>query len=222
MQYINEEISKAVTILTNNYVEAIYLELRTLVISRLTLYNAWHGDEATWLTLTDYEDARNGVWLPRDHLTDISEEGKFLIGFYKLAYLSGKGKRDVTLLIPNNIIQAMALLLKYRKEYGVYDNSIFFFGNKRSYKHAQRWQLLQKVGSKAGIVINATTNRHALSTHYASPDMAEADRAIFFYHMGHDQRISKENYRAKNGMKTLSVMGPQLEKGEFIYLCNIM
>jgi len=46
-----------------------YSYLRSLVVARLTLYNARRGEEAARMQISEWEDAVNGTWVPEDQIT---------------------------------------------------------------------------------------------------------------------------------------------------------
>ena len=70
---------------------------------------------------------------------------------------------------------------------------------------------MSEVCKAAGVSVNATRNRHLASTFFASLDMNEMDRKVFFDHMGHAEAINKENYQCPPGLQTLKVMGSVLQ-----------
>ena len=41
-----------------------YATLRSLVYARLTLYNVRRGEEVARMLLTEWDNAKNGIWLP--------------------------------------------------------------------------------------------------------------------------------------------------------------
>ncbi|KAJ8307819.1 hypothetical protein KUTeg_014602 [Tegillarca granosa] len=77
--------------------------LRSLVVARLTLYNARRVEEGSRL-LEDWHYAENGTWTPLDSIEETEDEGeRYLLGQFKLAYLTGKGTKSVPLLIPTDV-----------------------------------------------------------------------------------------------------------------------
>ena len=188
-----------------------YSWLRSLLICRLTLYNGRRGEEGSRMLLSQWRDAIDNVWLPKDRVEEIEDKAKrFLIDQYRLAYLHGKGKKFVPVLIPEDVIKAGQLLVKYRAVFGIRENNPFMFASKSSASHASGWHAVHKVCEKAEVMVNATRNRHYLSTLYASLDMSPGDQRVFLDHMGHEEAINKENYQCPLGFKVVSVMGPML------------
>jgi hypothetical protein len=186
--------------------------LRSLLVGLLTLWNARRGDEGSRILISEFEDAMQGRWIP-PHLIEAIEDKaeKFLIDKYKLAYMHGKGRKFVPLLIPITTIEAMNLLLEKCNAFGVKKDNPFFFATKGNNGHASGWHALNCVAQKAGVLINATANRHYVSTLFASLEMSPADEEIFMDHMGHDKPINKANYQCPQGLKEVHVMGKLLQ-----------
>ena len=66
--------------------------------------------------------------------------------------------------------------------------------------------------------VNATKNRHRASTVYATLDMSDNDRRIFYDHLGHHVNINRQNYQCPPGVSEIRVMGALLSAldGEFL------
>lgn len=62
--------------------------------------------------------------------------------------------------------------------------------------------------------VTATKNRHRVSTVYASLDMSENDRKIFYDHLGHNETINKDNYQCPPGVTEVLHMGKFLSSLE--------
>jgi len=77
-----------------------FIELRDLADCRLTLFNARRGGEPARLTLSNWIDARNGVWLSHDRLIEMADVDKQLFSDMKVMYQSGKGNHLVPVLVP--------------------------------------------------------------------------------------------------------------------------
>ncbi|CAH1782359.1 unnamed protein product [Owenia fusiformis] len=72
-----------------------YAWLCTLVVARLTLFNARRGEEGSRLTNEEWIDAMVVTWLSDDCVQHVKDDGeKYLIGQFKLAYLAGKGNQS--------------------------------------------------------------------------------------------------------------------------------
>ena len=202
--YIQSEIGYAV----KNFTLHQYTWLRSLVVARLTLYNARRGEEGSRLLLEKWNDAMNDIWVPQESTELIEDEAeKFLVGQYKLAYMAGKGRKYVPVLIPLDLIEPVNILLSNRGKFGIVDDNIFLFATKSSNAHCSGWYAVSSICEAAGVSVNATKNRHRASTVYASLDMKESDRKIFYDHLGHQEQINKDNYQCPPGLQEIRVMG---------------
>lgn len=198
--------------LVKNFTIRDYSWLRSLVVARLTLYNARRGEEGCRILVQEWNDALNDVWVPQESVESIEDPAeKFLVGQYKLAYMAGKGKKYVPILIPLDLIEAVNILLLNRVNFNISPNNPFLFATKSSKYACSGWHAVSDVCSAAEVSINATRNRHRASTVFASLDMSEIDRRIFFDHMGHEEFINKENYQCPPGLRTVKVMGKFLQ-----------
>ena len=187
-----------------------YTALRDLVVSRLTLYNARRGEEGTQMRLIEWDDAKNQVWLGEKTVNDSAVT--YLVDQYLLAYMPGKGKKYVPILIPKDCVQSVDILIERRFDYGIPKSNIFVFASKGSYNHCSGWHAINNVVRMIpGLKINATMNRHLVSTVYTSLDMTPSDAKIFFQHISHTEDISRENYRCPPGAREMTVMGPVLQ-----------
>ncbi|XP_060557541.1 uncharacterized protein LOC132717962 isoform X2 [Ruditapes philippinarum] len=211
--YIHINIEKTV----QNFHIKDYKLLRTLVVSRLTLFNARRGEEAPRMLLNEWEAAENNVWLPDEQIQKITDDAeKFLVGQYKLCYILGKGKKFVPVLIPNDIVLGIRLLVKERANYNICENNNFVFATAKRTSHCSGWHALSEVCSAAGveIPITATGMRHRLSTIYASLNMPADQKKIFLEHMGHEEHINRDNYQCPRGVQAVKVMGRILKTVE--------
>ena len=130
----------------------------------------------------------SGVWLPAEEVGKIDDEAeKYLAGQFKLAYINGKGKKFVPVLVPVDIVQAIELLTDARLDHGVCKTNGFLFPTRPGKSHCSGWHAVQVVCKEAGIYLNATMQRHYVSTIYASLDMAPHDRKVYLAHMGHEE-----------------------------------
>lgn len=198
----------------DNFTIEKYKWLRTLIVARLTLFNARRGEEPSRITCKEFQEALDDTWLPPHEVEKISDEAeKFLVGQFHLAYLKGKGKKYVPVLIPKDLIPGLKILLENRDNYGIKKDNFFLFGTKSSREHASGWHALNDVCKEAlvNIPVTATKVRHLMSTIYASLDMTPNEQKIFLDHMGHDSAINKENYQTPLGVQHVKIMGPMLK-----------
>lgn len=59
-------------------------------------------------------------------------------------------------------------------------------------------------------IINATTNRHRVSTLYAALDLPQQERQLFYAHMGHSESMNKDIYQAPLALMGVTKIGKQL------------
>lgn len=136
LKQLKEFIASEVQNVVENYCVKKYTWLRNLVVARLTLYNSRRGEEASRMLKNEWEDAMKGVWLPEDQIEKVDDPAeKYLLGKYKLAYLKGKGKKYVPVLIPVDLIQAINLLNNDRHSFGIKQINIFLFATKYRKSH---------------------------------------------------------------------------------------
>ena len=210
--HLKEYISAEIHDVLENYTVKKFAWLRSLVVARLTLFNARRGEEASRMLISEWEEAVKGAWLPDDELEKITDPAEqYLLGCFKLAYLKGKGRKYVPVLIPNDLLSAIQVIERDRLAFGIREENPFLFATKTGLSHCSGWHAVAEVCAEAGILmITATKMRHRLSSIYASLDMSPENQKIFLQHMGHEEQINKENYQCPLGVRTTCVMGKML------------
>ncbi|XP_065926621.1 uncharacterized protein [Magallana gigas] len=211
-QFLIQEIDDTV----ENFSLNRYTWLRSLVVARLTLYHARRGEEGSRLLLEEWYDAINSTWIPQEAVESVKDDAeKYLIGQYKLAYMAGKGRKCVPVLIPNDLVGPIELLISHRQNFGIAETNNFLFATKSSSSHCSGWHAVFTVCEAVGISsVTATKNRHRVSTVYATLDMSENDRKIFYDHLGHNEAINKDNYQCPPGVTEVLHMGKFLSSLE--------
>ena len=216
--HISSEIERTV----ENFTMDSYAYLRSLCISRLTLYNGRRGEEGARLTNKEYAEAKEGLWLPAKIVEQVDDPAeKHFVGNYMLAYMRGKGPKYVPLLIPRDLIPALNIISKHRTDFGITKTNIFLFASKNSESHSSGWHAVHEVSSGASLSrpITATQNRHWLSSVYASLDMPETTRKIYLDQISHSWKIDTENYLMPQGLRHVGAILPILEtaaEGKYI------
>ncbi|XP_052063070.1 uncharacterized protein LOC127702809 [Mytilus californianus] len=198
-----------------------YPRLRDLVVARITLFNAKRGGEPSRLTLKEWNDEKDGVWLDETHKkkAKTSEELE-LFEIYKLSYQSGKSVcHMLPTLIPKDSWKAIRKLAdpQIRQMAGVKPTNIYVFPNiQGSNFHVNGWNSVNKVCKQAGLTkeINATQMRHYMSTVFANLDVPETDRQAFYRHMGHSEEINKHVYQCPLAVQEITKVG------KFFYLMD--
>uniref|UniRef100_A0A8W8MFX8 Uncharacterized protein n=1 Tax=Magallana gigas TaxID=29159 RepID=A0A8W8MFX8_MAGGI len=115
--------------------------------------------------------------------------------------MAGKGRKCVPVLIPNDLVGPIELLISHRQKFGIAETNNFLFATKSSSSHCSGWHAVFTVCEAVGISsVTATKNRHRVSTVYATLDMSQNDRKIFYDHLGHNEAINKDNYQCPPGV----------------------
>ena len=194
-----------------------YIFLRSLAISRLTLFNARRGGEPARLTLAEWEDAKAGVWLDKRAVNKLDYIDKSIIQRLKVCYQSGKGNgKVVPVTIPQDTEPALHLLAdpESRKAANIHPKNTFLFAHENlSLDHANGTYSLQVVCRKAGVnsKITATSVRHRASTLYAALELPEEDRRYFYQHMGHSEEMNRNVYQCPPAVAEVTRVGSFLE-----------
>lgn len=84
-----------------------------------------------------------------------------------------------------------------------------------SLEHASGWHSINRVALDAGVehpeLLNATRMRHLVSTLYAALDVPQADRQLFFKHMGHSENVNLSVYQAPLTLQEVTRVGVHLQ-----------
>ena len=81
----------------------------------------------------------------------------------------------------------------------MYESNNFLFASTQllnvSGLHAFK-DICNKLNLQNSDLINATSNRHCISTVYASLDLPQQEKELFYSHMGHSEQMNKNVYQA--------------------------
>ena len=121
------------------------------------------------------------------------------------------------ILFPQDCFKALDTLCdkSYRTQAGVNPTNLYVFASTRgSEDHQSGWHALYNICSKLDLEqpenIKATSNRHRISTIFASLDMQPNDRSLFFKHMGHSQLINEHIYQNPMAIREVVTVGKSL------------
>ena len=206
-----------------------FVELRDCTCARLTLLNARRGGEPARLKLSDYAEAEIGSWIDQQRLLDLDPLDQLLVNSVKITYITGKGNNHlVPILIPEDTIAAVRKLAdpETRKDVNVpEDNTYLFASTQGSVEHTSGWHAVHNVCDKLPLEkpknMKATSNRHRVSTLFASLDLPKKDRKLFFKHMGHSEAINEDTYQVPPALLEITKVGKhllQIDSG--MYLLN--
>uniref|UniRef100_A0A8W8NZK8 Uncharacterized protein n=2 Tax=Magallana gigas TaxID=29159 RepID=A0A8W8NZK8_MAGGI len=205
-----------------------YSQLRDAVVCRLTLFNARRGGEPSRMTVKDWEDALQGVWIDQTKVEHVEDDiEKKLLCENKIAYIhASKVTKLVPLLIPKDCWQAMKILTDYEVRRGAEineDNTYAFPNIKHSKNHASGWVAVNNLCKKAGLErnISATDMRHYVATSYALLDVPPNEREMFYKHLGHSKQMNENVYQCPPAMKTITQVGKFLNQLEGNFCTSI-
>ena len=99
------------------------------------------------------------------------------MGQFRLAYLKGKGRKYVSVLIPTDLLTAIEILIKDRAQFGIREDNNFVFATKTGHSHCSGWHALAEVCKRAdlSLSVTATKMRRRISSIFVSLDMAPKD-----------------------------------------------
>ena len=173
-----------------------FVQMRNLIVSRLTMFNARRGGETARLSLQEWEEAANNSWVDPQLVQTVKDpREKALFEQFKLAYQAGKdSKKLVPILIPIDTVKPIMKLIEQRIEVEISDANPFLFANTgTSLDHAVGWQCIKAVIKMMGPELEkpdlliADKFRHRLSTLYAVLELPANEREAFYRHMGHSE-----------------------------------
>ncbi len=195
-----------------------YVELRDMLVCRLTLYNARRGGEPSRLKIRNWEEANEGVWLDQRHLTNLNPLDKALAKTLKIGYQTGKGNNHlVPILFPQDCIQGLRKVAdsNVRQSCGIVEENHYLFPTLNGLEHVSGWHAVKKVCEKLHLQdtkrITATNNRHRVSTEFALMDVPLSDRNYIYKHLGHSEEVNQNVYQAPLAIKAITVVGRRLQ-----------
>lgn len=105
-----EEDQNGAQIIANPYLEMQqYVEMRDLIVCRLTLFNARKGGKPSRLFMTEWANALEETWINKDNNETRSfgqKTSKWITGTYQ----TGKGNQLVPILIPKDTFEPLRQL----------------------------------------------------------------------------------------------------------------
>jgi len=133
-----------------------------------------------------------------------------------ITYQTGKGADHlVPLIFPPETIKAMKFLIdkSVRKEAGVNEKNVYVFAStKNSTSHVIGWHCIDEILKRISIqgAVNATKNRHRVSSLLAKLELSEFEKKIIYQHFEHSQNINENVYQAPAGAIQLQTTGKRL------------
>lgn len=196
--------------------QTLFCKLRNFIASRLTLFNARRGGEATRLTVSELKDAFKDKWVDESFIKKGTESDDFekMACKLKCAYLHSSKKSElVPVIIPEDCWKGLQMLtdVENRKLAGIHPQNEFVFANTEdSVDHVSGWQCVHDVCEKADVPrnITATDMRHFVATHYASLEVPQQERDFFIQkHMGHSKFINENVYQCPPAVREIKMAG---------------
>lgn len=196
--------------------QTLFCKLRNFIASRLTLFNARRGGEATRLTVSELKDAFKDKWVDESFIKKDTESDDFekMACQLKCAYLHSSKKSElVPVIIPEDCWKGLQMLadVENRKLAGIHPQNEFVFANTEdSVDHVSGWQCVCDVCEKADVPrnITATDMRHFVATHYASLEVPQQERDFFIQkHMGHSKFINENVYQCPPALREIKMAG---------------
>ena len=207
MTFIERHLSITTTVKS----QSDFVQLRKVVLARITLLNARRGSEAARLLVTDW--VQRHEWVEGAKLTATHEA---LLQRYSVAFVMGKGDALLPVFFPANCTAALNMLAdsNVREKAGVSITNKFLFPySEQSQDGSIGYNEIRDLCKQIGIaVITATGMRHRASTAFWSMDVSEEDIDCFMEHVGHHRNIDKNIYACPPAMRVMQTVTPILEK----------
>ena len=195
-----------------------YVELRNAICVRLTLFNGRRGGEPARLLIEECNDAVNDKWIDKQRTELLDPLEQALIANLKIGYQGGKGNNHlVSVFIPNDCLKGLEMLCntKVRSDIGIKnDNPYVFPSINDSERHVSGWHTVDAICKKLTLEkksnLTATHNRHRVSTLFASEELPDNERELFFRHMGHSRDINEQIYQVPPAIREVTKIGKML------------
>jgi hypothetical protein len=192
--------------------KSMYIELRNLTCSRLTIFSARRGGEPARMCMSMW--TKRNKWLKKGTFTALDEGDKLIFKEMHVTFVNGKGNHLVSCFLPKDCWKALDILCdpKLRRDMTISDNNKFLFANtEQSTHHTDGWAATNYTLKKAGLdkyaIINATNQRGRISTLYAALDVPVNDRPYFYKHLGHSEAVNAGTYQRPLAVEAILKVG---------------
>ena len=164
--HLNKCVSEAIRV-KSTLTKTRYVQLRQVVLARLTLLNARRGSEPARMLIKDFEERDS--WIDT---TKLSSDDATVLVKYSITFIIGKGATLVPVLIQKDCEKAMTILAneKNRTAAGVSEENLFMFAyTQMSEDGTTGYNEIMQVCHHISIpVITATSIRHRTSSMFWS------------------------------------------------------
>ena len=137
----------------------------------------------------------------------------------KITYQGGKGNNHlVPILVPTDCFKGMKVLCdrSVRISVGILEaNQYAFPSTGKSDRHVSGWHtvyaLVKTLDLKNRSLLTAAQNRHRVSTIFATMDLPEHEKSLFYHHMGHSKEINENVYQVPMALQEVTKIGKALQ-----------
>ncbi|PIK44206.1 hypothetical protein BSL78_18948 [Apostichopus japonicus] len=130
----------------------LYVELRDLLVCRLTLFNATRGGEPCRLSLCEWKDAEGSVWIDPGEVEKVDNAlDKSLAKDIKIAYQTGKGNKHLVPVLYPDTVEPLKKIAneENRLAAGISQNNPYVFAStQNSLYHVSGWHAVHSVCEK--------------------------------------------------------------------------
>ena len=209
--HVNKCISEAIKV-KSTLTKTRYVQLRQVVLTRLTLLNARRGSEPARMLIDDFKERDS--WIDT---TKLSSDDATVVAKYSITYLMGKGEKLVPVLIPKDCEKAMIILADKtnRTAAGVSEQNLFLFAyTQMSEDGTTGYNEIMRVCQQIPIpVITATTIRHRTSSMFWSIEGLDGPTIEnFMDHMGHSREVDQNIYAVPPALRTIRTVAPIIDQ----------
>ena len=214
--YLIKEIDEAVK-RTGPLTKVMYVHLRKVTVTRLTILNARRGSEPARLQLKDFKERHE--WITPGMSKELTSK-------YAITYLMGKGDKLVPVLLPRECEKAMVMLADCanRAHAGISPKNDFVFAyTQQSLDSCTGYNEIMDVCNQIDIpVITATSVRHRTSTLFWKMEgIEESTIDTFMLHLGHERSINQNIYAVPPSERIFQTVVPLIEELDQVHIYNL-
>ena len=183
--------------------------LRSLLVCRLTVYNARRSGEPARMTLEEWDKAESGAYLDPQRRALLDEQQLADCENHKVGFIEGKNQPHVPILFPTHCIEPLEKIVAIRNIAGINRKNIYLFpAGHLSTNHIEGNQAVAEICKAAGIKTTATKIRHRAATRHAEQrNIPEDERTAMYEHLSHSKEINKNVYQTPRAQQALR-LGP--------------
>ncbi|XP_052795675.1 uncharacterized protein LOC128228411 [Mya arenaria] len=187
--------------------------LNKVTLSRLVMFNRKRGGEVEMMKVSDY-NSRKATSTPLKEIESVlSPVERMLCARFGRVEIRGKKGRTVPVLLLPVVQKSIDLLLKYRREAGVHEKSIFLFArpNYDSLNPIRMCDTLRYFLSNLNLTAEELLTSTRLRKHVATVsqilNLSNDDLEVLADFMGHDIEVHMSFYRLPQNTIQVAKMG---------------